>query len=77
MKSPMPFWLSSEMLSPKTRTRLELRIFKALRSAEKTLQEHVEKLPRMKYKSQVEGTIRNVQRQIETIKQFIKDKGLE
>jgi hypothetical protein len=32
--------------------------------------------PHLQYKSQVEGTIRNVQRQIETIKQFIKDKGL-
>jgi len=48
-----------------------------LRSAEKALQEHLEKLPRMQYKSPVETTIRNVQRQIETIKQFIKDKGLK
>lgn len=31
----------------------------------------------MQYKSPVETTIRNVQRQIETIKQFIKDKGLK
>jgi RHS repeat-associated protein len=51
-------------------------ILRALRSAEKALQEHLEKLPRMQYKSQVEKTIRNVQKQIETIKQFIKDKGL-
>jgi hypothetical protein len=52
-------------------------IFKALRSAEKRLQEHKAKLPNMQHKSQVEGTIRNVERQVETIKQFIKDKGLK
>jgi hypothetical protein len=51
-------------------------IHKALRSAERTLQEHVDKLSQMQYKSQVEGTIQNVRNQIETIKQFILDKGL-
>ena len=51
-------------------------INKALQSAQKTLQQHVDKLPTLQHKSQVEGTIRNVKSQIETIKQFIKDKNL-
>jgi F0F1-type ATP synthase membrane subunit b/b' len=51
-------------------------IKKALKSAEKTLKEHEDKLPGLQYKSQVEGTIDNVKKQIETIKKFIKDKDL-
>jgi RHS repeat-associated protein len=51
-------------------------IQKSLRSAEKTLRDHIEKLPYMKYKSQVEGTIKNVSTQIRTLQKFIKDKGL-
>lgn len=51
-------------------------IFKALRRAERTLQTHIEKLPRLKYKSQVEGTIQNVKNQIETLRRFIQDHGL-
>jgi tetratricopeptide (TPR) repeat protein len=51
-------------------------IYKGLNQAEKTLQQHKDKLPSLKYKSQVQGTIKNVESQIETIKKFIKDKGL-
>ncbi|MBA3391790.1 MAG: hypothetical protein H0T89_04050 [Deltaproteobacteria bacterium] len=51
-------------------------IFRALHKAERTLQAHVAKLPSLPYKSQVEGTIRNVTSQIETIKLFIQDNGL-
>ena len=51
-------------------------IQKALRSAERTLQQHKDKLPTLEFKSQVEGTIRNVESQIETLRKFIKDKGL-
>jgi RHS repeat-associated protein len=52
-------------------------VYKALRSAQETLQEHIDKLRSgLRYTSKVESTIRNVQKQIETIKQFIKDKGL-
>jgi hypothetical protein len=51
-------------------------IHRALRSAQRTLAGHVEKLPTLKYKSQVETTISNVRNQIETLKQFIRDKGL-
>jgi RHS repeat-associated protein len=49
---------------------------KALRSAERTLEQHRAKLPGLEHKSQVEGTIRNVENQIETLKQFIKDQSL-
>lgn len=71
-------------LNPKIYTQLEKQlaeqgagsIHKALRSAQKTLAQHEAKLPGLEYKSQVEGTIRNVQGQIRTIEQFIKDKGL-
>jgi ribosomal protein S20 len=51
-------------------------IYKALRRSQRTLQEHKDKLPNLKYKSQVEGTIRNVEKQIQTIEKFIKEKGL-
>lgn len=51
-------------------------IFRALRSAERTLAEHQERLPNLQYTSQVEGTIANVQSQIATILQFIQDKNL-
>jgi uncharacterized protein RhaS with RHS repeats len=51
-------------------------IHKALRSAQKTLQEHKDKVESLELKSQVEGTIKNVERQIETLEQFIKDKEL-
>ena len=51
-------------------------IFKALKNAEETLQTHKAKLPNLIYKSQVEGTIKNVEKQIETLKKFIVDKGI-
>lgn len=51
-------------------------ICKALKSAERTLQQQEDKLPDMKYKPQVESTIENVSGQIETIKQFMKDHGI-
>jgi uncharacterized protein RhaS with RHS repeats len=51
-------------------------ILKALRSAERTLQEHIDKLPELEFKSQVEGTIRNVESQISTIRQFLQDNKL-
>ena len=51
-------------------------ILKALRSAERTLKFHQDKLASLQYRSQVEGTIRNVESQIKTLKQFIKDYNL-
>jgi len=48
-----------------------------LKRAEKTLAEHIKKLPDMKYKSQVERTIKNVTKQIETIKKFIQEKKIK
>ena len=74
-----------QKINPKIYTQLERQylkdgeksIFKSLRKAQKTLEEHQQKLPHLKYKSKVEGTIKNVERQIETIKKFIVDKGLE
>ena len=52
-------------------------IYRSLRSAEKTLQTHLDKLfSGLKYESKVRTTIRNVRSQIKTIKQFIQDKGL-
>ena len=51
-------------------------IHKALRSAEKALKEHEEKLSGLQYKSKVESTIRNIEKQIATIKQFMKDHNL-
>lgn len=51
-------------------------IRKALRSAQKTLKQHQEKLPTLEYKSQVESTIENVTRQIQTIEQFMTDNGI-
>jgi RHS repeat-associated protein len=52
-------------------------ILKSLRSAEKTLESHKAKLSGLEHTSQVESTIKNVERQIETLKQFIKDKELQ
>ena len=46
-------------------------IFKGLKKAEKTLQEHKEKLLSLKYKSQVQGTIKNIEKQIKTTKKFL------
>lgn len=55
-------------------------IIKSLESAEKTLTEHKLKLQKIiqggGYPSQVQSTIQNVERQIETLNKFIKDKGL-
>ena len=51
-------------------------IHKALRSAERTLQRHHEKLPNLEFKSQVKGTIRNVESQIVTLRAFIKENKL-
>jgi len=80
------FASSSTPINPKIYIQLERQlanpsagpksIFKALRSAEDSLAEHIARLPELKYKSQVESTIRNVESQIETIKKFIQDKGL-
>ncbi len=50
---------------------------RSLRSLEKRLAEHREKLPDLRYKSFVEREIRTFERQIETIKLFKKEKGLE
>jgi RHS repeat-associated protein len=74
----------ASQISPKIYAQLEKQlakdgrdsIYKALNSAERALTKHQAKLPELQYKSQVETTIANVQRQIATIKQFIKDKGL-
>jgi RHS repeat-associated protein len=53
---------------------------KALRSAEKTLKEHKAKLEQLSkdggFTSQVEATIENVERQIATLRQFIRDQRL-
>jgi RHS repeat-associated protein len=55
-------------------------IFKALRSAEKALVDHQVKLEQILkdggFPSQVQGTIRNVEGQIETLKKFILDNAL-
>ena len=51
-------------------------IFIALKSANKTLEKHIAKLPGLQYQSQVRGTIENVTNQITTLEQFIVDKGL-
>ncbi|MBY0578934.1 MAG: RHS repeat-associated core domain-containing protein [Burkholderiales bacterium] len=51
-------------------------IFKSLQSLENRLAEHVGKLDSLQYKSSVEREIRTFQSQIDTIKQFIKDKGI-
>jgi len=71
-------------INPKIYRQLEIQyekdgrksIIKSLKTAEKTLIEHKNKLGNMKYKSQVEGTIKNVESQIETIKKFNIDKGI-
>ncbi len=52
-------------------------ILKALESTKKTHLEHIEKLSKMRYKSQVENTIRNTQRNINTINQFIKNNNIK
>jgi hypothetical protein len=55
-------------------------IRRTLNSAEQTLLEHQQKLELLRreggYTSAVEKTIRNVESEIETIRQFIIDKGL-
>ena len=71
-------------INPKIYRQLEIQyakdgrksILKSLKTAEKTLMEHKNKLGNMKYKSQVEGTIKNVESQIETLKKFNIDKGI-
>jgi hypothetical protein len=71
-------------INPRTYAQLEKQfaenraksIFKALRSSEKTLAEHIGKVDKLQYKSQVEGTIRNVAGNVKTIIKFIQDKGL-
>lgn len=81
MGTPIP---QSSQINPNIYTQLEKQlakdgpqsIHKALRSAEKTLQNHKDKLPQLEYKSQVEGTIRRVEGQIRTLDKFIKDHKL-
>jgi RHS repeat-associated protein len=51
-------------------------ILRSLRSLERRLTIHIEKLPNLKYGSSVEREIRTFKRDIETIKQFIKHKGI-
>ena len=76
--------VNKEIINPKIYSQLEKQfvkdgknsIFKALKSAEKTLKIHQDKLPGLQYKSQVRGTIKNVEKQIKTIEQFIKDYNL-
>ena len=75
-------------INPKIYVELEKQLVKdgansiqrALRSAEASLAEHHAKLEQIiakgGYPSQVQGTIRNVERQVETLKQFILDKSL-
>ena len=50
---------------------------KSLKSLEKRLIEHQEKLSNLKYKSSVEREIRGFEKQIDTAKQFLKEKGIE
>jgi RHS repeat-associated protein len=52
-------------------------ILKSLRSLEKRLAQHEAKLPELEYKSSVEREIRNFRNQIDTIKQFLQERGLE
>ena len=80
--------LAAKAINPKIYVQLEGQlardgassIHKALRTATNTLAEHQEKLQQILrdggYPSQVQGTIRNVESQIETLKKFIKDNEL-
>jgi len=52
-------------------------VFKSPRSLEKRLAEHQAKLPDFQYKSSVEREIRTFQNQIDTLKEFIYQKGLK
>ena len=52
-------------------------IDRSLRSLEKRLAEHRERLPTLRYKSSVEREIRNFEKQIETIRMFKRARGLE
>ncbi|QQS58746.1 RHS repeat-associated core domain-containing protein [Candidatus Peregrinibacteria bacterium] len=52
-------------------------VFKALDSARKSLRIHVEKVSKLEYKSQVQGTIKNVANQIKTIRRFIRRNKLK
>ena len=51
-------------------------IFKSLQSLESRLSEHIQKLDSLQFKSSVEREINTFGKQIDTIKQFIKDQGL-
>lgn len=50
---------------------------KSLKTLEKRLAQHQEKLLGLKFKSSVEREIRTFEKQIDTAKQFLKDKGIE
>ena len=52
-------------------------IFNSLKSTEKVLAKHLSKLKNLEKTSSVEREIRTFEKQIETIKQFIKEKGLQ
>ena len=52
-------------------------IFKALKSTETKLERHLTDVEGYKFKSSVEREMRTFKKQIETIKQFIKNKELE
>jgi hypothetical protein len=52
-------------------------IKRSLRSLEKKLNEHLNKLPDLEYKSFVEKEIRAFQGQIDTIKEFMKVNGMK
>jgi len=52
-------------------------IFTSLRSFEKRLAEHMDKVGTLTRKSSVEREIRGFKKSIETLKQFIKEKGLK
>jgi RHS repeat-associated protein len=87
LANPNPGALPSQAITanPKIYAQLEKQlqrdgagsILKALRSSQAILKQRQEKLPALENKSAVEKTIRNVQRQIETLKQFIRDHELE
>jgi len=68
-------------LVPELEKQLELHgskaIFNALKSTEKILNKHVNKLESLKWKSSVEKEIKTFKNQVETINQFIKVKGLK
>jgi hypothetical protein len=52
-------------------------VLKSLRSLEKRLAQHEARLPELEYKSSVEREIRNFRNQIDTIKQFLQERGIE